>query len=191
MGTFSFQQVHSATRKEILSERPFWLSIGKEVEYWSAASSDQGMYEDARRAMYAMQLLSPVGGRNVYLKFRETEGGFDNVASLQPAEMKTTFIAKIAIVDEQQLESQFDPLLRGIDKVFNKKIVRLQNALLLLEHGLQTGHVYLSTLMWVMGLDMLFMAGKKKPFVERITAFLGEHLYVFPPFSTRMLTSPS
>lgn len=35
--------------------------------------------------------------------------------------------------------------------------------------------------MWVMGLDMLFMASARKPFVERLPRFLGGDSWIFPP----------
>ena len=37
--------------------------------------------------------------------------------------------------------------------------------------------------MWVMALDMLFMAEAKIPFVERLTGFLGVDTLVFPPLT--------
>jgi hypothetical protein len=58
------------------------------------------------------------------------------------------------------------------------------NPLVLLEHGLQIDHVYLSTLMWVMGLDMLFMACNRNEFGKRIKRFLGATTEVFPPVSS-------
>ena len=69
----------------------------------------------------------------------------------------------------------------GIQKAFEEKVVRLQNPALLLEQGMQTGNRYLGTLLCVMGLDMLFMAGSKMPFISRLGGFLGLDSYVFPP----------
>jgi hypothetical protein len=97
--------------------------------------------------------------------------------------MKSTPMGRMAVLDEQAIkgtEDDFAKVYQGINRAFDEEIVRLQNPILLLEHGLQTGHVYLSTLMWVMGLDMLFMAGGKGPFVGRAAGFLGAKTQVFP-----------
>jgi hypothetical protein len=60
---------------------------------------------------------------------------------------------------------------------------KLQNPILLLEHGMQIGNASLGSLMFVMALDMLLMAGGTAPFVERLGGFLGPQSYVFPPDS--------
>jgi hypothetical protein len=173
----------SDDEREYLSEPRYWISVSKEVEHWYVGRSDDDLYEKARLAMYALQVMCPVGGRNVYLKFRETPEGLDNFGSSHPAEMKSTLIGRIAVLDEQTLQTDFDKVYHGINRAFDERIVRLQNPLILLEHGLQIGHVYLSTLVWVMGLDMLFMAGEKLPFVERVAGFLGPNTPVFPTVS--------
>ena len=61
--------------------------------------------------------------------------------------------------------------------------MRLQNPIVLLEHGLQIGNRPLSTLFWVMGLDILFMAVTRKSFVERINGFLEPSTLIFPSTS--------
>src|SRR5208283_4587771 len=145
------------------------------VQSWYLNQSDESddLYEKAHRGMYALQIICPSGGRNEYLKFRETPEGLDNIGSRHPAKMNSTLLGRMAVLDEEVLEDDFAKVYQGINRAFDEAIMRLQNPILLLEHGLQTGHVYLSTLMWVMGLDMLFMAGGKVPFVDRATGFLG------------------
>ena len=46
---------------------------------------------------------------------------------------------------------------------------------------MQIGNVYLATLTFVMGLDMLFMACTENNFVRRLSGFLGRDTFVFPP----------
>ncbi len=48
---------------------------------------------------------------------------------------------------------------------------------------MQVGNVNLGALMFVMGLDMLFMAGEIDTFIKRLGGFLGLDSYVFPPDS--------
>lgn len=163
-----------------LSESRYWLSVSKQVEKWYLNQSDDELYEKARRAMNALQIICPSGGRNVYLKFRELPDGFDNTGSLHPAKMTSTMMGRMAVLEDQGLQEDFERVFQGVNRAFDEMIVRLQNPILLLEHGLQTGHLYLSTLMWVMGLDMLFMAGEKVPFVDRVAGFLGASARIFP-----------
>lgn len=158
----------------------YWLTTTEEVtNAWSYEA--QPLYEKLRRAMNALQILAPTGAQNIYMKFWQRPTGFDNCGSLHSNEMSATHIGKLLDLEEQGLEKDFDKVFAGVNRAFDGKIVRLQNPIILLEHGLQLRHVYLSTLMWVMGLDMLYMAGKKKPFIERVKKFLGEQSLVFPP----------
>lgn len=63
-----------------------------------------------------------------------------------------------------------------------ERIVRLQNPVLLIEHGMQTGNAPLATLMFAMALDMLFMAGETTPFVSRIGGCLGLDSFIFAAY---------
>jgi hypothetical protein len=82
------------------------------------------------------------------------------------------------------LEKDFEAVYTGISRAFAAKVVRFQNPVILLEQGMQTGHVSLGTLMFVMGLDMIFMAGGIDNFMKRLGGFLGVDSYVFPPVSS-------
>jgi hypothetical protein len=67
----------------------------------------------------------------------------------------------------------------GIRRANADHFVRLQNPVLLLEHGQQIGNVYLASLMFVMGLDALFMAGESAKFMQRVGGFLGVNNLIF------------
>ena len=166
--------------REHLDASEYWLSVTDHIEDWYLGQANQELYDKAWQAMLALQILCPAGGRNTYLKLHETPSGLDNVGSTHPAEMHGTWMGKRMVLEHQGLQDDFDRVFHGIRRAFNERIVRLQNPIALLEHGLQVGHPYLSTLMWVMGLDMLFMAGEKIPFVERVMGFLGRNTQVFP-----------
>ena len=166
--------------REYLNSSQYWLSVTERIENWSFGQSDDQLYERARHAMFALQILCPSGGRNLYLKLHDTPSGLDNVGSMHPARMHSTSIGRLTVLEHQGLQPDFDKVYRGVRRSFSEGIVRLQNPIVLLEQGLQAGHVYLSTLMWVMGLDMLLMAGEKVPFVERAIGFLGRDTQVFP-----------
>ena len=177
----------SEDEREHLSAARYWLTVAEDVENWMIQHADDRLYEKARHAMFAVQIICPSGGRNVYMKFNETPKGFDNIGSSHPAKMNSTVMGRRVVLEAQGLQADFDKVFRGVSRAFQEGIVRLQNPIALLEHGLQIGHIYLSTPIWVMGLDMLFMAGEKAPFVERVTGFLGSTTPVFPsvPFPDR------
>lgn len=82
------------------------------------------------------------------------------------------------------LSNQFDRVYGGARDAFRNGAVRIQNPLSLLHHGLHNREPILSLLYWVMGLDMLMMAGGIRPFVARLTHFLGGNTLVFPRSST-------
>jgi hypothetical protein len=170
----------SDDERDRLSRSDYWIAVSKHVDDYRVDRNDEDLYENARRAMYALQIIHPVGGRNIYLKFVKLSQGFDNLGSHHPNSMSNTLIGRLAVPQQQGFQEDFEKILQGVNRAFDEKVVRLQNPILLLEHGLQVNHVYLSTLMWVMGLDMLFMAGEKTPFIDRTLGFLSANTFLFP-----------
>jgi hypothetical protein len=166
--------------RDQFSRTSYWLVVSKNVEDARLPTSDDALYEKARQAMYALQIIHPSGGLNTFLKFLKMPDGFDNLGSLHPTKLGSTWIGRMTLLEDQDLQLDYDKVFRGIARAFDERLVRLQNPILLLEHGLQQNHVYLSTLMWVMGLDMLFMAGSKNVFVDRVAGFLGKKTLIFP-----------
>jgi hypothetical protein len=140
------------------------------------------LYETVRQAMYALQLICPCGCKNIYLKFHKTPDGYDQIGYCGPQNLKSTLMGRIVLSKHARLDDDFEPVYSGISRAFSEKIVKLQNPILLLEQGMQTGNPHLAVLMCVMGLDVLFMAGGEKSlFVKRIGGFLGRDSFVFPP----------
>ena len=165
-----------------LMETKYWLAVGKEVQDPTNEGND--LCEKVHWAMYCVQIICPSGGKNLYLKFRHTPQGFDNIGSNHFPLLNNTIIGKITYLRHQRFAEDFDPVYEGVNKAFTEKIIRLQNPILLLEHGQQITNVPLSTLFWVMGLDMLFMAGGNiHQFEDRIKGFLGENTLIFPASS--------
>jgi hypothetical protein len=118
---------------------------------------------------------------HVFLKFQKTDNGYDNIGALHLKELCRTRLGKRMSAEKLGLERNFDAVYAGISRAFTEKVVRLQNPLILLEQGMQTGHVSLGALMFVIGLDMIFMAGGIDNFMKRLGGFLGVDSYVFPP----------
>jgi hypothetical protein len=165
-----------------LANTRYWLCASKEVDHVYGNVGDD-LYPHAAYAMWALQTICPSGAKNLYLKFAHTEKGYDNIDSSRPKELCSTVIGRTRCLEDRGFPQDFEAIYTTIKRAFTEKIVRLQNPVLLLEHGMQIGNVNLGTLMFVMGLDMLMMTGEKVPFIERLGGFLGPQSYVFPPDS--------
>lgn len=172
-------QVMSGMDVDAISNWKVWLTVSEDIE--SGHNAPPG-YAKARWAMSSLQIIRPFGCKNVYMGFRKNQEGWTHLNyGFHPSEMKCPDIACMAYYDVEGIKKDFEKVYRGVSRAFDEKITRLENPIVLLELGLQANHIYLSTLMWVMALDMLFMAEKKIPFVERLTGFLGVDTLIFPP----------
>ena len=172
----------NANEGDRLERTRYWLCASNEAERVYGGVGDD-LYAKAVYAMYALQIICPSGAKNVFLKFKHTEQGYDNIGYKLPKELCSTLIGRITSAEDQGLERDFEAVYIGVKRAFTERIVRLQNPILLLEHGMQIGNASLGALMFVMALDMLLMADKTAHFVERLGGFLGPQSYVFPPDS--------
>lgn len=169
--------------REELAKTKYWVCAANEYEHVYGSVGDE-LFERAHDAAMALQIICPTGAQHVFLKFHETTAGWDNVASSPPDKpLCSTLLGRITHLEDQGLKQHFNPVYRGIRRANESKIVRLQNPALLLEHGMQLGHAPLSTMLFVMGLDVLFMAGESNRFIERVGGFLGTDTLIFPPDS--------
>jgi hypothetical protein len=169
----------SENEKGYIAKTDLWLTTGKSVD--DPVNQGNELYEKLRWAMFGVQIICPSGGKNLYLKFHHTKGGFDNIGSNHPPELNSTIMGRITFLRTQRFAEDFEAVYEGINRAFTDKIIRLQNPILLLEHGQQITNVPLSTLFWVMGLDMLFMAGGDiNRFEDRISGFLGPDTLILP-----------
>jgi len=165
--------------RENLQKTKYWLCAGKQVEYPTQQSDE--LFELVHHAQSTTQIIYPFGGGNVFLKFHRTSQGYDNVGSWHPSRLHSTLMGRIGAFEKQGFATDFETVYTGVRRAFDEKILRLQNPILLLEHGQQIGNVPLSALFWVLGLDMLFMAGGSiDAFVDRISGFLGPDSFIFP-----------
>lgn len=169
-----------------MDEAQYWLCAGKEYEYVFPQTGDE-LYAKARNAAMALQVICPSGAMHVFLKFQRTDNGYDNIGALHLRELCRTPLGKLISAEKLGLEQDFEAVYAGLSRAFMEKVVRFQNPVILLEQGMQTGHVPLATLMFVMGLDMVFMAGGIDSFMKRLGGFLGVESYVFPPLSSRSI----
>ncbi len=164
--------------REKLDQTRYWLCASREAK--PDLTDVQDLYETVHQAMYACQIIHPSGSDNIYLAFHRKPEGYDHVGTFSPPNMNSTLIGRITTAERRGLAEDFDLVYSGVRRAFVDKIVRLQNPILLLEQGLQIGTSNLAMLMFVMGLDMLFMAGQREPFIKRVAGFFGKDSYIFP-----------
>lgn len=162
-----------------MNDARFWLCAVQEYEHVGPVTGDE-LYSRARSAALALQIISPSGGMHIFLKFQRTDTGYDNIGAHHQKELCTTLLGKFGSAERLGLETDFPAVYAGVSRAFEDRVVRLQNPIILLEQGMQTGHVSLGTLMFVMGLDMVFMAGGIDNFMKRLGGFLGARSFVFP-----------
>jgi UDP-2,3-diacylglucosamine pyrophosphatase LpxH len=169
----------SERERDEIATAKYWLCASNEYEYVYGDVDDE-LYTKARNAAWALQIICPSGGKHIFLKFQKTEKGYDNTGSQRPKELCSTLLGRLTFLEHQGLQKDFDAVYVGVQRAFTEKVVRLQNPILLLEHGMQICNVNLGALMFVMGLDMLFMAGEIDTFLKRVGGFLGLDSLIFP-----------
>jgi hypothetical protein len=152
----------SERERETFAKTKYWLVAAKEYEN-AYGSVGEELYDAARNAAMALQIICPTGAPHAFLKFQQTTDGWDNTGSYQPKQLLSTLLGRITSLEDQGLKEHFDAIYQGIRRANRDKLVRIQNPVLLLEHGQQIGNPPLGNLLYVMGLDVLFMAGESFP----------------------------
>lgn len=175
----------SAVEQDELARTRYWLCVAMGPEEVTAINDDE-LFGKARDAAMALQIISPTGAKHIFLKVQHTSEGWDILGSLQPQEILGTLLSRNIHLEDQSL-AHFNVVYAGIRRASKEKLVRLQNPVLLLEHGMQIGNVHVGLLMFVMALDMLFMAGQISPFMKRLGGFLGHNSLIFPPVAVMRL----
>ena len=165
--------------QKYMNEDRYWLCADKEVEY-TLGGMAQDLYEKAMHAALALQIIAPTGAKHVFMEFGITPEGLDNLGASHPKQLCSSRLSRLYHAESPDFQQKFEAIYAGVKRAFTERIVRLQNPILLIEHGMQTGNVPLGNLMFSMALDMLFMAGETKPFVSRIGGCLGLDTLVFP-----------
>ncbi len=158
----------------------YWLRVERETEH-PLPNGDQTLFPIAVNASRALQLVCPIGAKHVFIRLQRDVGGESPINAKVWDELHSTLIGRTASLEDNGIDEAFDQIYAGVQQAFDDGIVRLENPILFLERGMQIGNVYLATLMFAMGLDMLFMAVKKDNFVKRVSGFLGPDSFFFPP----------
>jgi hypothetical protein len=135
-------------------------------------------------AIYAVQIVVPVGAPNLYLLYRTTvNGGLAIDTTRHRPPLHGTIWARLCDTPPSTV-AEIAPLLTRIDEVFHKPTLRLQIPVWLLEQGLTAPDRHIRLLLWATGLDGITRSGGMAIFAERLCGLLGADTSVFPAIST-------
>jgi hypothetical protein len=164
-----------------LSRTAFWFRHDFRGESIKQTELQSNAKELVRNTVLAYQVARPVGtddgGSFVLLCRKNKSLVIESVDTHRP--LKTTRWGRM-IVSEPIDVNAFTAVTAGVQEAFQKKIVRLQNPLYLLELGEEANNLHVRVLLWVTALDALVMAGNLKTFERRMCNLLGRQTFVFP-----------
>jgi len=134
-------------------------------------------------ALYAVQILAPIGAPNLALLYRRTETGLLLDSTQHRPQYLGSVWARLCDVPAS-FASDVPLILERVREVFRKPILRLQIPIWLLEQGLVAPDRHIRLLLWATGLDGVTRAGGVAAFSERICALIGSDAAIFPPCSS-------
>jgi hypothetical protein len=131
-------------------------------------------------ALYAIQILLPIGASNLFLLYRQTE----DAPRFQCSEHRPAYIgtawARLCDVPASFAED-IPVLLARVRDAFRKPTLRLQIPVWLLEQGLSAPDRHIRILLWATGLDGVTRSGGVAAFHDRLCSLLGADTEIFPP----------
>ena len=109
----------SENDKAYISNTDLWLTIGKTVD--NPYGQGDELYETLHWAMYGAQMICPVGGKNLYLKFHHTKDGFDNIGIYHPPELNSSTMGRLIYLEKQGFEQGFETVYKRREPSFHRK----------------------------------------------------------------------
>ncbi len=131
-------------------------------------------------AQYAVQLLAPIGRPGLVLipRLVRGEGMIESVGRRLP--LNETVWGRVMSVP-QNIRYDLPAIIERIEDAFRRHVIRIQNPIYFLEHGLQATNPHIRVLLWTTGLDALLMAGNAEAFADRLHNLLDADTLIFPP----------
>lgn len=146
-------------------------------------AQDSSVIDDAMELVHntavAFQVAAPVGSDGLVIRCRKDNDTLTPESAVRYLPLHSTRWARM-VGFEQLVTEDLYLVVEGVHQAFLRKVVRLQNPLYLLEHGLQATNIHISFLLWTMALDALLMAANARTFIKRLCNFLGGDIFVFP-----------
>ena len=129
---------------------------------------------------YAFQLLAPTGSRGLVLMARRIGGKLILESGHHRLPSNETVWGRLVSIPGT-IPTELPVIMERIEDAIRRPIIRVQNPVYLLEHGLQATNLHIRVLLWTTGLDGLLMANNRSEFVDRLHNLLGAETLIFPP----------
>jgi hypothetical protein len=130
-------------------------------------------------AMYAIQILAPIGAPNLFLQYRKAGDGWElETSQRRQAFLETVWGSACPVPDS--FGAEVPALLERVRQAFQKPVLRLQIPVWLLEQGMGAPDRHIRILLWATGLDGITRSGNTAAFAERLCGLLGPQTRIFP-----------
>lgn len=170
-----FRWAFSGPEIENLERCPTWLNLNfRDVEALSS-SRQQRAVELVNNTRLAVLIAAPVGCEDSPILLRYE----DHFTVFRRPMMKTTPWGRICGFESTSL-GEIRALVRGVHRVFHARLTRMINPLYFFSLGLESTNPYISTFLWLSGLDSLLMAATRKQFCDRLVNVFGEKAFILP-----------
>jgi hypothetical protein len=160
---------------EDLKRVPWWVTLECRADSTALSKRQQRAVEIVRYTRLAIQLVAPVGCDESTI----VVSGPTSVSTVHPPSMTSTPWGRVNGYENVSL-AEIRSVVRGVNSILRFRVPRLINALNFLELGFGAEDQYISTFLWVSGLDAILMAGTPKNFRQRLVNVLGEKTFVLP-----------
>jgi hypothetical protein len=160
---------------EDLGKVPWWVTLECRADGSALSKRQQRAVEIVRYTRLAIQIVAPVGCNESTIVI----SGPNGVSTVHPPPMPSTPWGRVSGYENASL-AEIRRVVRGVNSIIRFRVPRLINALNFLELGFGTENQYISTFLWVSGLDAILMAGTPQNFRQRLVNVLGEQTFVLP-----------
>jgi len=160
---------------EDLKRVPWWITLRCRADDTALSKRQQRAVEIVRYSRLAIQLVAPVGCNESTIVI----SGPNGVSTVHPPSMPSTPWGRVNGYENASLD-EIRRVVRGVNSIFRFRIPQLINSLNFLELGFGAENQYISTFLWVSGLDSILMAGTPQNFRRRLVNILGEQTFVLP-----------
>lgn len=171
-----FRWAFSGPEIENLERCPTWLNLNFRDLNNVSTLRQQRVVELLNNTRLAVLIAAPVGCEDSPTLLRHQ----DRFAVFRKPAMKTTPWGRICQFDNTSL-NEIRAVVRGVHHVFRMRLARMINPLYFFSLGLESTNPYVSTFLWLSGLDSLLMAGTRKEFCDRLANVLGANTFILPP----------
>jgi len=165
----------SGREMEDLRRVPRWITLECRADNSALSPRQQRAVEIVKYTRLAIQLVAPVGCNESTI----VVSGPNGVSTVHPPAMPSTPWGRIAGYEDVSLD-EIRRVIRGVHGIVRFRVPRIINALNFLELGFGAQNQYISTFLWVSGLESILMAGTVQNFTDRLKNVLGESSFVLP-----------